>query len=127
MHTLIFFYDANCALCAKEVRHLMRWDRDHKILFENIKAADFSVRYPNINPVEADRKLHAIYRDKFVLKGLDATYAAWRLAGKGHWIAWMRRWPFRPLCDVGYLVFARYRKPLSRLLSGVKCDTQCGD
>jgi predicted DCC family thiol-disulfide oxidoreductase YuxK len=55
-----------------------------------------------------------------VIEGMPAIRAAWRAAGLG-WVMAPTGWPvLRWLCDLGYLVFARYRVPLGRLF-GRKC------
>jgi predicted DCC family thiol-disulfide oxidoreductase YuxK len=113
---LTVFYDASCPLCSVEMKHLKRHDTDGRITLENIKAPDFAQRFPEINPQAANALLHGQWRNGEMLYGLDVTYHAWRLVGKGFWVTPLRWRLLWPLWDVVYRLFARYRQPLSRAL-----------
>jgi predicted DCC family thiol-disulfide oxidoreductase YuxK len=53
MTELTIFYDGGCPLCASEMRHLHRLDSASNITFEDIYAANFSLRFPMIDQQEA--------------------------------------------------------------------------
>jgi len=122
---LIVFYDGGCPLCVKEMRHLKRKDKDHNIQFENINAADFNQRFPAVDVAKANQYLHGKTGDGTMIYGLDVTYAAWDLVGKG-WLIAPLRWPIIGwFADKVYLFFARYRNRISKLLTGKSRCEQC--
>lgn len=118
MAELTIFYDGGCPLCVSEMRHLSRLDSKQKIRLENIYADDFCQRFPHINQQQADKILHGQLASGKLIYALDVTCKAWSLVGKGHWVAPLR-WPLvKQVAHLFYLVFARYRAPISRLLTG---------
>ena len=123
MTDLTIFYDGGCPLCAAEMRHLYSLDRASKISYEDIYAADFSARFPQIDQQAADRLLHGQLADGQLIYGLDVTYQAWVLVGKRKWVA-ILRWPIiKPIADLTYLFFAKHRSRISKLLTGQsRCD-----
>jgi predicted DCC family thiol-disulfide oxidoreductase YuxK len=122
---LTIFYDGGCPLCMAEMCQLQASDRDGKLVFVNLHDVDFSERYPHIDPVRADRLLHGQLESGELLHGLDVTCLAWSLVGKHKWLS-VLRWPIlRPLSDLAYRLFARYRHGISRLLTGRPRCTSC--
>lgn len=122
---LTIFYDGGCPLCMAEMRQLQASDRDGKLVFVNLHDVDFSERYPHIDPVRADRLLHGQLESGELLHGLDVTCLAWSLVGKHKWLS-VLRWPIlRPLSDLAYRLFARYRHGISRLLTGRPRCSSC--
>lgn len=118
---LTIFYDGTCPLCAKEMDALRAFDADKQILFVDVHDAHFRTNYSQIDFNEAMRVLHAIHNGN-ILKGLDATAAAWRTVGKKPWVQSLR-WPVvRWFADITYVLFARNRYRLSWLLTG---QSQC--
>ncbi|MEK9766399.1 MAG: DCC1-like thiol-disulfide oxidoreductase family protein, partial [Thalassolituus sp.] len=70
--------------------------------------------------------LHADTASGELLLGLDVTYRAWALVGKGFWIAPLR-WPvIRWFADKAYLWFARNRYKVSGWLTGQERCNTCG-
>ncbi|MDY6928864.1 MAG: DUF393 domain-containing protein [Pseudomonadota bacterium] len=122
---LTIFYDGGCPLCAIEMRHLKRLNEDNKLRFVDIMAADFAQRYPELDWQALNDRIHAMRVDGTMLIGLDVTYEAWRLVGKG-WLYAPLRWPLiKPLADRFYLWFAKHRYRISYLLTGQKRCQQC--
>jgi len=122
---LTIFYDGGCPLCAIEMRHLKRLNQDNKLGFVDIMAADFAERFPALDWQALNDRIHAMRADGTMLIGLDVTYEAWRLVGKG-WLYAPLRWPLvKPLADRFYLWFAKHRYRISYLLTGQKRCQQC--
>lgn len=125
MSRVIIFYDGGCPLCVKEMKHLNKLDKSNRLVFENINAEDFNLRYPHIDPIAANRYLHGVDSNGNEIYGLDVTYAAWQAVGKGAYIAPLR-WPvIRWLADSVYLLFAKHRNRISRWLTGQERCEQC--
>ena len=115
MVELRIFYDGGCPLCLAEMKHLLSLDVEQSIDLVDINQQGFEEKYPAINKDKAD--------DSIIL-GLDVTHKAWTLVGKGRWTA-ILRWPvIRVVTDWAYLLFAKYRHPLSRLITGKsRCES----
>ncbi|MCL5974609.1 MAG: DUF393 domain-containing protein [Gammaproteobacteria bacterium] len=125
MHQLTIFFDGHCPLCNKEIALLKRLDTRQKLHFEDIHAIDFVYRYPYIDVVAADRRLHGQLANGQIITGLDVTAKAWGLVGHHKWLQ-ILRWPvIRWFADLAYLVFARFRHPIARLVGGKPCEDQC--
>jgi len=126
MYQLIIFYDGYCPLCVKEMDALRRHDARQQIKLVDIQSEQMR-HYPNIDKTKAGQILHALTPNGELLLGLDVTYQAWKLVGKG-WIYAPLRWSVvKPLADWAYLGFARNRYRWSKLLTGKsKCESgQC--
>jgi len=125
---LSIFFDGQCPLCVKEMRHLKKRDRSMRLNLIDINGADFEQHYPEIPRQQAMQKLHGYWftnQQKHLLIGLDVTYHARRLVGKG-WLIRPLRWPgIRIVADKLYLLFARHRFSLSRLITGKSRCSEC--
>ncbi len=124
MTDLTIFYDAECPLCSLEMRHLKAADRQQRIALENLRAADFSARFPEIDRERALKTLHARTGEGTLLTGLAVTERAWRLVGFGPLVAPLRCPLTRPLFDRAYDQFARRRHRISRMLMALARCTE---
>ncbi|WP_038173462.1 thiol-disulfide oxidoreductase DCC family protein [Vibrio pacinii] len=122
MIKLTIFYDGLCPLCVKEMNSLHRHDKNHAIKLVDTQSSDMQ-HYPTIDKHRAGQILHGLKQDGELLLGLDVTYYAWKLVGKG-WLYAPLRWSVvKPLADWAYLKFARNRYRWSKLLTGKsKCE-----
>ena len=122
---LVIFYDGLCPLCSAEMSKLKTLDTTECLVMVDITEAGFSDNYPDIDPRQAQNVLHGRLNGQMIY-GLDVTYWAWRLVGKGIWVEPLR-WPLiKPMADRCYLFFARRRQRISRLLMlGQRCDNKC--
>lgn len=82
MTKLTIFYDGNCPLCAKEMNPLRQHDHKQEINTVDLYSDAFSA-YPQIDPDRANTILHALDNHGNLLLGLDVTYRAWQLVGRG--------------------------------------------
>lgn len=118
---LTIFYDGACPLCVKEMDALRGEDRAGSLVFVDLHSDHLQKNHPQVDFNAAMRILHA-EQDGKMLKGLDATAAAWRTVGKKPWVQCIR-WPVvRWFFDLAYLMFARNRYRLSWLFTG---QSQC--
>ena len=126
MAELTLYYDGHCPLCVREMTHLRNADIRGRLELVDIQQDGFAERYPHIDPVAASTVLHADTAAGELLLGLDVTYRAWSLVGKGYWIAPLR-WPLiRWFADKAYLWFARNRYKVSGWLTGQERCDRCG-
>ena len=119
------FYDGYCPLCLAEMNKLKKYDTAHKISFVDIQQPDFAEHFPDLNWHELDARIHVQKLDGTLVTGLDATYLAWKIVGKGWLYAWLR-WPIIGwFADGFYSIFARHRYAISYLLTGKKRCQSC--
>lgn len=112
------FYDGLCPLCDKEMSQLKKYNTAQQLQFVDITQDDFAQRYPNLDFHALNERIHGMQEDGSMLIGLDATYEAWSLVGKG-WLYAPLRWPIiRFFADKAYLMFARNRYKISYWLTG---------
>lgn len=126
MTKLTIFYDGFCPLCVKEMDHLKRYDNSNSIKLIDIQTSIME-QYPTIDAKEASSILHALDSQGNLILGLDVTYQAWSLVGKG-WLYAPLRWKLiKPFADKAYLHFAKNRYRWSKWLTGKsRCDSgQC--
>lgn len=120
MQTLTIFYDGTCPLCEIEINHLKKRNHAGVLCFEDIMAADFRHRFPELNWDELNERIHARYADGRLITGLDVTHAAWSAVGV-KWLYAPLRWPLiKWFADKFYLVFARHRYRIAFWLTGRK-------
>ncbi|AWB68495.1 DUF393 domain-containing protein [Saccharobesus litoralis] len=121
---LIFFFDGLCPLCLAEVRQLEKLDTDNKIRMVDVYSEQFESFSQRIDKLAALKKLHGLTDKGQLLVGLDVTYRAWHLVGKGLWFSPIN-WPWlRPFLDLAYRFFAQHRASISLLLTGKRhCET----
>jgi predicted DCC family thiol-disulfide oxidoreductase YuxK len=127
---LTLFYDGDCPLCAREILHLRRHADSTRLQLVDVTASDFEADSLGMMTAQQFKDLlHARFADGTWVKGLDATYWSWRAAGLGHWAAPLAWKPLRPLFDLGYRLFLRFRPQLAWIPhpeGGKRCsDGQC--
>ncbi|WP_263079015.1 DUF393 domain-containing protein [Endozoicomonas sp. Mp262] len=121
------FYDGDCPICVKEIRWLQSLNGQHKLIFENIKAEDFPQRHPELPIANLDKLLHARLGNERIVKGVDATLAAWEAVGQG-WMLSPLRWPlFSTAANIAYEYFARNRHRLAEKIAPFIGETVCDD
>ena len=122
---LTLFFDIYCPLCVAEMEQLAKRNKKSLLNFEDINAADFGARYPEIDRHKANRILHGRYDDGKLIYGLDVTVQAWRLVDSHRWLV-ILRWPIIGLfADAVYWLFARYRYDISYFLTGQRRCEPC--
>ncbi len=109
-------YDGQCPICRREVRWLRRTDRQSRIIFVDISAADFRPEIYGLDRASVQGVLHAILPDGRVVRAMDAVRVAYTAVGK-RWLAALTGWPiFRPVFDALYRLFAKNRHRMGRWL-----------
>ena len=114
-NTLIIFYDGNCSLCSLEMKKIKDYDKKGLIVLQNLHQENFDTLFPYINKEKALDILHGVYQGEILL-GLDVTHRAWTLVGRGLLVAPLQFPIIKQLAHCGYLIFAKYRKPISACL-----------
>src|SRR5438105_2981968 len=116
-------YDGDCPMCSREARWLQRWDRHGRLAVEDITAAAFDPAKYGLTREQVAGVLHGVRPDGQVVSRMEAFRQAYAAIGLG-WLTRPTGWPIlRQVCDFAYLVFARNRGRLGRLLGGRRCES----
>ena len=117
------FYDGYCPLCLAEMNKLKKYDTAHKISFVDIQQPDFAEHFPDLNWHELDARIHVQKLDGTLVTGLDATYLAWKIVGKGWSYASLANhplvcgWLLQHFCStqICHFIFIDWKETLSIL------------
>ncbi|MEE4086206.1 DUF393 domain-containing protein [Pseudomonas viridiflava] len=112
---LTLYFDGECPLCAREIKLLRAHAAPDRLHFVDISDEAFDPQAMGYTLEQMESVLHAKFDDGTWVTGLDATLWSWRAAGLGAWAAPLS-WPaFRPLLNVAYRLFCRWRPQLAWL------------
>ena len=110
------YYDAQCHLCSREIRHLSRL-ADGGLAFQDIH--HYLPDWGQPSPDTLLRTLHLHRADGRWIKGVDATVQAWSHTRWG-WLLKPLRWPL--LASIADRLYAHWaRRRYQRLYSCQQC------
>jgi predicted DCC family thiol-disulfide oxidoreductase YuxK len=112
---LTLYFDGDCPLCAREIKLLSARATPDRLLFVDISAEAFDATPLGFTAADMASSLHARFADGTWVTGLDATLWSWRAAGLGAWAAPLSWRLTRPLLNIGYRLFCRWRPHLAWL------------
>jgi predicted DCC family thiol-disulfide oxidoreductase YuxK len=116
------FYDGGCPLCLREINLLRRWDREQKIRFTDIDAADFSEIDAGKSYAELMEKIQGRLPDGRWLEGVEVFRRLYAAVGFRSLVA-LSRWPvLSHLLDFGYRWFAKHRLTLTGRCRNGACE-----
>jgi predicted DCC family thiol-disulfide oxidoreductase YuxK len=108
-------YDGKCPICRSEMSFLRRRDKNGRLQFLDIHAADFDPAAYRRTFDDLMSQIHGVYGDGRVVSGVEVFREAYRRIGLG-WLLGPTGWPLlRRFFDAGYRQFARNRLRISRL------------
>lgn len=114
IYPLTLLYDANCAVCSLEMDHLRSLNAEGRLQFVDISAPGFDPAPYGVTLAAMDAEIHARRADGEVIRGVQVLRLAYEAVGLG-WVLRPTAWPpLRGLSDVGYRLFARHRRRISR-------------
>jgi predicted DCC family thiol-disulfide oxidoreductase YuxK len=126
---LTLYFDGECPLCAREIKLLRARANADRLHFVDLSDEAFDAGSVGFTRAQMGSSLHARFADGTWVKGLDATLWSWRAAGLGAWAAPLSWRLTRPLFDMGYRLFCRWRPHLAWLPhpdGGARCrDDSC--
>lgn len=112
------FYDGSCSVCATEIEHYRKKDREGRLALIDISTPDFTPDQYGIGLAEFIYQLHTIDRDGKVYRGPEAFWAIWQAFPTSTWYGLLGAFITLPgvsfLARLGYLGFARIRKYLPK-------------
>ncbi len=113
------FFDGNCPLCRKEIRHYQRLDKTHQLEWLDLHRSELALQTHHISQRQAMQLLHVIDQQNVPRTGISAFIIIWEnLPGYRHLATTVRRLRLEPLMQSLYLRFARWR--FAR-----RCDDNC--
>jgi len=117
---LSIFFDSHCPLCRMEMKALAERIDNDALVFVDINNADEMKAYPQFRWQDLNSRLHAVDNHGVLYTGLEASYQAWKIAGRG-WMYAPLVWPgIKHITEPLYRFFARYRYSISYALTGKK-------
>jgi predicted DCC family thiol-disulfide oxidoreductase YuxK len=72
------FYDGACVVCATEIEHYLRRDRDGRLVAMDISSPDFDPDEYQISLADFMCELHVIDRSGTIYRGVEAFWAIWQ-------------------------------------------------
>jgi predicted DCC family thiol-disulfide oxidoreductase YuxK len=130
MAELTLLFDGACPLCRREVETLRRRDQGReRLAFVDVDDPGYDpARHGGITYAEAMGRIHALRADGQVIRDVEVFRQAYALVGLG-WLYAPTRWPLlRPLVDLLYGLWARWRlaitgRPSLETLCRERCST----
>jgi predicted DCC family thiol-disulfide oxidoreductase YuxK len=109
LHAVI--YDGHCKVCARMVKMLEGWDRNHELEFIPSQASGVPERFPWIPQRAYVESLQVVRTaDRKTWQGAAALEELLKVLPKGRLISWLFEIPLvRPLAELFYRWFARNR------------------
>lgn len=119
-------YDGECPFCNAEVNWLRRLDREERLALEDIAAPGFDPGKYGRTLDDLMGAMHGVFPDGRMTTGVETFRQAYRAVGLG-WLVAPTGWPvLRPVFDLLYKLFARYRAQLGnrfgRRCGGTSCE-----
>jgi predicted DCC family thiol-disulfide oxidoreductase YuxK len=119
---ITLLYDGLCPICSREMKFMRKRDRRAQLGFEDITAPGFSAERYGLTENDVVARMHGVLPDGRVVAGMEAFRIAYRALGMG-WLVAPTGWPLlRPLFDLFYRTFAKYRPRLSKFTGGCTTD-----
>lgn len=117
------FYDASCPICIKEVNFLKRFNKQHKLVFQDINATDFKPEAIQLSRAQLMAEIHGQKASGELLKGMAVFRELYTTLGLG-WLIGPTAWPIlKPLFDFLYRIFAKNRSTVARFFfNDIPCD-----
>ncbi len=118
------FYDAECPLCMREIRMLMRKDRDGRIQFTDIAAPAFDASIYGTTYDELMTRIRGRLADGTWIEGVEVFRRLYTAIGF-RWLVAITRLPgISHLLSLVYVAFAKNRLRLTGRCAGGACAVQ---
>lgn len=109
---LEIFFDGACPICSREVAMIRKLDAQGAIECTDIATSEFSAEARGLDPSAIHREIHASEPDGTVITGVEVFRQIYGRLGFHRWVALSRIALVSRLLELGYAVFARYRRKL---------------
>lgn len=118
------FYDGECPLCMREIRMLMRKDRDGRIQFTNIAGPGFDASAYGTTYQALMTRIRGRLPDGAWIEGVEVFRRLYTAIGF-RWLVAVTRLPgISQLLSLAYVVFAKNRLRMTGRCAGGACALQ---
>lgn len=114
---LTLLYDGKCPLCMLEMDNLKARNTAGLLLFVDISQAGFDPVPYGASVKEMSALLHGVRPDGTLVIGAETLRLAYRAVGLGYFAAPTALPGLKPVFDAAYVVFARNRYGISRVMA----------
>lgn len=112
MTKLKVFFDGNCVLCDKEIKHYLKKDKSSLLIPINIMDKNFDATSYGLDPEMVHLHIYAIDENGTIYSKVDTFIEIWKRIPSFHFAAKIAsKSGMKWLLDKGYLVFAKYIRP----------------
>ncbi len=119
------FYDGACPICRREVNWLKRLNKQQKLVFQDINAANFKPEQFQLSHAELMAEIHGQKASGELIKAMPVFREVYKAVGLG-WLLAPTAWPLlKPVFDYLYQVFAKHRHKLGQLFSHKTACQRC--
>lgn len=118
-YPLTLLYDAACPVCALEMDHLRSRNGAGRLVFVDISQPGFDAGRYGASLAAMDAQIHGVRPDGSLVRGMEVLRLAYAAVGLGWVLRATGAAPLRPLFDLGYRLFARHRRAISRAFAPV--------
>ena len=116
LEKLTLFYDGACPLCQAEILFLSKRNQAGLLAFVDINSENYDVNTVGVSCNEALASMYAQYESGVLINGVEVFLQAYKRANLPV-LVWLFSRPYlRPVLNLSYRLFARFRHPISRLL-----------
>jgi predicted DCC family thiol-disulfide oxidoreductase YuxK len=121
------FYDGDCPLCMREIRMLMRRDKNGRIVFSDIAASDFDPEDLGVDLDSLMRRIHGRLPDGRLIEGVEVFRRLYGAIGFGPLVLLSRLPGISQLLDLTYHLFAANRLRLTGRCTAEACSIEPAD
>ncbi|MGF1462829.1 MAG: thiol-disulfide oxidoreductase DCC family protein [Maricaulaceae bacterium] len=122
---LVMYHDGACPICAAEVDHYRKADREDRIAFVDASAEAETLSAHGVDPTAALDRLHVRLPNGRIATGARAFVAVWaQLPGWRRIAPIAGAPPFIWLLELGYRLVGPIRKPLAGLFFKPRSQTR---
>ena len=120
-HDIEVFFDGECPLCIREIRMLQRRDKEMRILFTDIAAADFDDSKVGVALNDLMARIHGRLADGTIVEGVEVFRRLYSAIGFRRLVALTRVPGLSHLLEVAYSLFAKNRLRLTGRCASEGC------
>jgi predicted DCC family thiol-disulfide oxidoreductase YuxK len=112
---LTVYYDGLCKVCSYEMNHYRSQKGSHRLKFVDITDPSFEAKKEGLDPLAVHKVMHVKRRDGELFTKVDAFIEIWSVLPEYQWLTKIcGLGPIKVLLNLGYLVFAKFRRFLPK-------------
>ena len=115
-NNLKLYYDGQCMICSREIKHYKKQKGAENIEFIDICALNFNPESQGLDSKKIHKVIHAKKSDGTILTRVDVFIEVWKLLPKFNFLAKIASIPFiKFFLEIGYTLFTILRKILPKI------------